>query len=121
MEILVKAAWGLLALIHLRPASIAFAPATLRRLYGVEPAGDLGVLLVHRGALFLAILALCLYALVEPEARRAASLAVSISVIGFLLVHARAGFPQGALRTIALVDAVGLLPLALVIAAAWRA
>lgn len=121
MEILVKAAWGLLVLIHALPAAVLFAPETLGRLYGIAPDGDLGVLMLHRGALFLAVVALCLLALFDPTARRAASLAVAISVVGFLAVYARAGLPAGPLRTIALVDALALLPLAIVVVAAWRA
>ena len=42
-------------------------------------------------------------------------------MVGFLIVYVRAGLPDGSLRTIALVDAVGLVPLALVAYAAWRA
>lgn len=120
MEMFVKAAWGLLALIHFSPAAALVAPGALGRLYGIAPDGDLAVLLTHRSALFLALLVLCLFALVDPSARRAASLAVAVSVVGFLAVYARAGFPTGPLRTIALADAVALAPLALVLVAAWR-
>jgi hypothetical protein len=120
METLVKSAWGLLALIHLAPAAVLFAPASLRKLYGIEPQGDLGVLLTHRGALFLAVVVLCVFGVLDPAARRAASVAVGISVLGFLVVYVRAGFPQGALRTIALVDTIALVPLIVVIVTAWR-
>ena len=120
MEMLVKAAWAMLALIHLAPAAVLVAPGALGRLYGIAPDGDLAVLLVHRGALFLALVAVCLYALADPAARRAAGLAVAISVVGFLALYARAGLPAGPLRAIALADAVALAPLALVLAAAWR-
>lgn len=120
MEILVKAAWSLLALVHVAPATALFAPGALRRLYGIEPEGDLGVLMTHRGALFLALVALCVVAVVDPSVRRAAGLAISISVLGFLVVYARAGAPRGPLRRIALVDVVALIPLAVVLVAAWR-
>jgi hypothetical protein len=119
MEMLVKAAWGLLALIHLAPAAVLVAPAALERLYGIAPDGDLGVLMRHRGALFLALVALAIVALVDPATRRAAGLAVAISVFGFLVVYVQAGLPAGPLRAIALADAIALAPLALVLAAAW--
>jgi hypothetical protein len=120
MEITTKLAWGLLALAHLSPAAVAFVPSLVERLYGVSPAGDLGVLIAHRGALFLAIVAACVLAAFDPPARRALSVVVAISVIGFLALYLRAGAPSGPLRTIAIVDAATLLPLALVVVAAWR-
>jgi hypothetical protein len=120
MELLTKLGWGLLVLIHASPAAVLFAPSLVRRLYGVEATGDIGVLLVHRGALFLAIAAVCLYAAFEPSARRAAGIVASISVIGFLIVYVRAGIPEGALRTIAVGDLMAIPPLVLVLYAAWR-
>jgi hypothetical protein len=120
IEPIQKTAWIMLALIHAAPAAAAFAPALVRRLYRVDPSGDLGVLLVHRGVLFLAVLAVALLAVFDAGARRAASLVVAISVVGFLLVYLRAGAPAGPLRSIALVDAAALIPLAVVLWAAWR-
>lgn len=120
LEWLIRASWIVLALIHATPAAAVFAPRLLERLYGIAPEGDLGVLMTHRAALFLAILALCLYAVVAPGARRAASLAAAISVVGFLIVYARAGMPRGPLVGIAIGDLVALPPLALVSWAAWR-
>lgn len=119
MEIITKAAWVLLALVHASPAAVLFAPDLVRRLYGVEAQGDLGVLLTHRGALFLAILIACLFGVFDPAARRALSVLVAISVIGFLIVYARARLPPGALRSIAIVDGAALVPLAWVVWAAW--
>ena len=120
METLVRIAWGLLAAVHLMPAFVFFAPAMGERLYGVAPDGDVGLLIVHRGALFLAILVTSLFAMFNPAVRRAASVIVAISVVGFLFAYARAGMPEGALRTIAIADLVALAPLALVSWAAWR-
>lgn len=121
METVIKVAWGALILIHASPATVLFSPELLRRLYGVAPAGDLGVLMTHRGALFLAVIAACVFALFDPGVRRAASVIVTLSVVGFLAVYVRAGWPGGALRPIALVDLVALAPLALVVFDAWRA
>ena len=118
MERLVVLCWIVLAAVHASPAAVLFRPALTESLYGVPPAGAAGLLLVHRGALFLGVFVVALFAAFSPEARKAATLLVGISMIGFLIVYAMAGAPQGPLRTIALVDAAALLPLALV---AWRA
>lgn len=114
MEMTVKIAWLLLAAIHVLPALPVFDPGAIRRLYGLDPAGPLGLLLTHRGALFLAVLLVALLAAVDPGSRRAALLVTAVSMIGFLLLYLRAGAPSGPLRTIALVDLAGLLPLAVV-------
>jgi hypothetical protein len=114
------AAWLFLALVHLTPAAVLVRPDLIRSLYAVEAAGDLGVLLIHRGALFAAVVVVCLYAAWEPSARRAAALVVAISVVSFLLIYASAGAPSGSLRLIALADLVALAPLVLVTWKAWQ-
>lgn len=119
-EKLVKVAWLVLALVHVLPAAILFAPDLAVRLYGIDPTGPAGLLIIHRGALFLAIMVVALWAMIDPATRRVSSLTVGISIIGFLAVYARAGLPDGPLRTIAMVDTVALLPLALVSYRAWR-
>ncbi len=120
MELLTKIAWGLLALVHVAPAAVLLRPSLAQQLYGVSPTGEAGVLIIHRGALFLAIVALAVWAAFDDGARRAASLAVAISVIGFLIVYWRAGMPAGALRTIAIADMIAIVPLAFVVFAAWK-
>ncbi|WP_141243913.1 hypothetical protein [Sphingomonas lenta] len=119
MERALFASWLLLAAVHAMPAAVLFAPRLTERLYGVAPGGAVGILIVHRGALFLAVLAVAVLAAFSPDARRAASLVVGISVVAFLTVYAASGMPSGQLRTIALADAVALAPLALVTWAAW--
>jgi hypothetical protein len=113
------AAWLLLALVHVTPSAVLARPELVRSLYGVEAAGDLGVLLIHRGALFLAIVVVCVYAAWEPNGRRAATLVVGVSILGFLIIYGLAGAPSGPLRLIALADLVALAPLALVSWNAW--
>lgn len=113
-------AWLALAVVHLPPALPLLAPAALERLYGVEPRGELGLLLTHRAALFAALVVLAIFAALDEGVRRAASLCVVLSVLGFLMLYAAAGLPGGALRRIALVDGVALAPLAWVTWAAWR-
>ncbi len=120
MEHITKLAWALLALIHLAPAAVFFLPHLTQKLYNIDANGDLGVLITHRGALFLAIVAACLAGTFDPEARKAVSIVVAISVISFLWLYVRAGMPTGPLKTIALVDAIGLVPLLWVLWSAWR-
>jgi hypothetical protein len=119
-ELSIRIAWAAIAVIHLSPAAVVLAPRLLPRLYGVEPNGDLGVLMTHRGALFAAVVAISVLAIFDPTARRAASLAAGISMVGFLVLYARAGFLPGPLRVIAWTDLAVLPALAWVALAAWR-
>jgi hypothetical protein len=120
MEWLVRASWIVLAAVHVAPAAVLLAPSLTARLYSVPPDGTVGLLLLHRGAMFLGVLAVALFAAASPPARQAASLVLGVSVAGFLAIYAAAGAPPGPLRTIALADALALLPLSLVVLAAWR-
>lgn len=61
-----------------------------------------------------------LFAAFNPEARKAATLVVGISIIEFLLVYGMAGAPKRQLRTIAVVNAVALLLLVFVTWRAWK-
>lgn len=115
----VSAAWWALAAVHLPPAAPLVRPGALARLYGVSSGDAARVLLIHRAALFLAISGLCAAAAVDPAVRRVVSVAVSMSVLGFLALYAQAGAPAGPLRTIAAVDAAATAPLALAVADAW--
>jgi len=108
MDIAPKIAWIILALIHLFPALVFFRPELTRTLYEVSPSGQIGVLLIHRGALFLAVFIATLFAVISVESRKLASLFVGISIISFLIIYVRAGLPKGALRKIALTDVVAL-------------
>ncbi len=111
METSVKIAWFLIALVHLTPALTFFFPGVIDKLYGVESTGDLSVLLVHRGALFLAVFVLAIYAMLDPSARKAGVIVTAISMIAFLWLYVRAGFPNTPLRKIAIADLLGIAPL----------
>lgn len=119
METITRIGWLLLAAVHAMPAAVLFAPRLLQPLYGVEPGAVPGLLLVHRGLLFAALVVACGFALFDPSARRLASTLLALSVLGFLVIYARAGAPPGALRTVALVDLAALVPLAWVLVTAW--
>lgn len=110
----------LIVAVHASPAAVLFRPSLVQTLYGVPANGPSGLLLIHRGALFLGIVVVAAFAAFNSEARRAATLLVGISVIGFPAVYSAAGTPVGPLRLIALVDVVALVPLAFVIYSAWR-
>ncbi len=112
------AAWLALALVHTPPALATFSRPLRKQMYGVDDGGPLGIILIHRGILFLAVASVCALAAFTVDARTAAVLVTSISVIGFLLAYVLHGAPKN-LRTIALVDAVALIPLALVGFDAW--
>ena len=109
--------WLVLAAIHALPALAFFRPAGLTSLYGIAPDNPLFLLLQHRAALFLAVLAACVFAAFVPEGRRLAVLVVGISMLSFLLLYFANGSPPP-LRRIALVDLAGLPVLA---AVAWSA
>ncbi|MEY3702398.1 MAG: hypothetical protein RLZZ561_18 [Pseudomonadota bacterium] len=99
--------WLILALIHLLPALAFFRPATLTKLYSIEPGNPLFLLMRHRAALFLAVFLACLWAVLRPEARQLAAIITAISMLGFLWLYWRAGAPKS-LRAIALIDILGL-------------
>ena len=114
-----RVAWGLLGLIHALPALALFRPTLLTRLYGVAPGETAFTLLHHRAALFLVVVAICGWATFEPDIRRLAVVAVTISMVSFLALYAMAGRPA-ALRSIAIADLIGLIPLAVVAWSAFR-
>ena len=61
----------------------------------------------------------CVWAAFDPDARRLASVVVAISMLSFLLLYLQSSSPP-ALRRIAFVDLVGLIPLAYVAFWAFR-
>jgi len=113
-----RIAWLVLAAIHAMPALALFRPSLLTHMYGAAPGDAVFLLLQRRAALFVVVVIVCVWAAVDPGVRRLAVVAAAVSMIGFLLLYAGAGRPP-ALRTIAVVDAAGLLPLAIVAWGAW--
>lgn len=99
------------------PALAFFRPATLTTLYRITPDNPLFLLMQHRAALFLAVVAACLWAAFVPEGRRLAVLVVGISMVSFLALYWLAGSPP-TLKRIALVDLLGLPAL---VGVAWLA
>jgi UDP-N-acetylmuramyl pentapeptide phosphotransferase/UDP-N-acetylglucosamine-1-phosphate transferase len=120
MLLLERLCWAALALLHLLPASALFRPASIASLYTLAPNGPLFPLLHHRAALFVIVVAACLWALFDPGARRLASVVVAISMLSFLGVYWSAGSPP-ALKTIATADLAGLPFLAFAIWRSWAA
>ncbi len=112
-----KICWALLGLIHVMPALALLKPALLTRMYGVEAGSDSFTLLHHRAALFLVIVVIAVWALIRPEVRQLATVAVGISMGSFVLIWWLAG-GSPALKSIAVADMIGL-PILLV--AGWQA
>ena len=96
-----------------------FRTQLLTSLYGVEPGGQVFLLLQHRAGLFLAVAAACVFAAFVPEGRGLASVVTAISMISFLVLYAFGGMPEH-LRRIALVDLAGLPVLAIATWFAWK-
>lgn len=115
---IIALAWWTLVLVHIMPAAAAFSPRLRQRMYGVTEDAALGVILSHRGVLFIAVAGACAYAAFDAASRPLAAIIASISVLGFLIVYAKAGAPKP-LRTIALIDLIAIAPLALAAGAAW--
>lgn len=110
-------AFIILAVVHLLPVAPAFSADALVRLYGVAAEDtSLLVLLRHRAVLLAIVGVLCVWAAMSPSTRPAALAAAALNIASFLAFYALYASPPGPLRTIALVDAFALIPLAF---AAW--
>ena len=113
-----RIAWLLLALlIHLPPFVAFFSPTLVTKLYDATVDDPNFALLQHRAALFGVIVIACFWAAFDPEVRKLAVVVTALSMISFLGIYLAYGQPVS-LRTIAVVDAVGLPFLAYV---GWNA
>jgi hypothetical protein len=110
-------AWLLLAAVHAVPALALFRPSLLTGLYRLPPESPLLLLMQHRAALFLGVVFACVWCAIDPAPRRLGVAVVAFSMVSFLVLYLQAGSPEP-LRRIALVDTVGLAPLAV---AVWSA
>ena len=113
----VKLSWAILALIHLIPALALVRPSLLTTLYAIDLNSPVYILVWHRAALFAMAVVICVWAVFRPEVRALASVAMAISMIGFLSLFILNGSPPS-LRVIALADLACLPFLAF---AAWNA
>ena len=112
-----RLAWLLLALLHLSPAMALVRPAIIETLSGVARDSAAFPLVRHRAAMFVGLVAICLWAMADPGVRRLASVVCAISMLSFLLLYRMAGAPR-ALRTVAMAD---LLFVPILAFAGWRA
>lgn len=113
----IRLTWGVIALIHLLPALALVRPSLLSSLYGVEGGSPVYLLVWHRAALFVMAVVICIWAAFRPEVRPLAVVAMTISMVGFLILYVVNGSPE-TLRPIAWADLAGLPFLAY---AAWDA
>lgn len=120
MERLIVMSWIALALLHAVPAVALFAPDMITRLYGASASGPIGVMLQHRAALFLCLCIIGLAATFQPEMRKVAVIVFAVSMTSFIILYGLDGWQPGPLRTIAIADGVGLLPLLIVANGAFR-
>jgi predicted signal transduction protein with EAL and GGDEF domain len=112
-----RAAWAILALVHVMPALALFVPSLLTRLYGVNAGDPLFLLMHHRAALFLAVVVACIWCALDPTPRRLGVVLVAISMLSFLALYFSNGGPP-TLKQIAIADLLGLPALLFV---AWKA
>jgi len=113
--------FGVLTIIHALPAMALIAPARLSSLYGFE-AGDsvLTTLSQHRALLFGVFAAALVYAIIAPSVRVPVLIGATISMGGFLLIAIVRGETSGALRSIVIVDVIGLIIAAVAAAILWK-
>lgn len=113
-----RVSWLILAIaIHLPPFIAFFMPKLLTQLYAVAPEDANFPLLHHRAALFGVITIACLWAAFDPDVRQLVSAITAVSMISFLIIFFAYDQPQS-LKTIALVDGIGIPFLAYV---SWTA
>lgn len=112
-----RISWLILGLlIHLPPFVAFFRPTLMTRLYGVASDDPGFALLHHRAALFGLVVLTCIWAAFDPGVRKLAAVLTALSMLSFLAIYIGYGQPPS-LRTIALVDAIGLPFLAYV---SWK-
>lgn len=115
-----RIAWLTLAAVHFMPALAFFRPTSLQALYRIAPDNPLFLLMHHRAALFFGVFVACLIAAFHAPSRPLAAAITAISMLAFLWLYYRAGSPLP-LRTIAIVDIIGLPALAYAVYVAFRA
>lgn len=103
--------------VHGPPFAALFFPKLISRLYSVEPYDPNFPLLHHRAALFGVIVVVCGWAAFDSDVRQLAFVVTALSMLSFLLIYLANDQPPS-LRTIALVDLLGLPFLAFV---GWQA
>lgn len=108
----------LVGVVHLLPATVAFAPSRLPAAYGVTVDGpDLGLLLRHRAVLLGLVGAACVAAAFAPSLRGAVVIGALLSVTSFVVLAVATPGTGSATGRVARIDvgaavlllAVGLL------------
>lgn len=113
--------FGALALIHALPAMAVIAPARLSSLYGFDASDTvLTTLLQHRALLFAILSAALIYAIFIPSVRWPVLIGAIVSMGGFLVIALARSEMSGALRSIVVVDVIGLVIAALSVVCLWK-
>jgi hypothetical protein len=109
--------FGLLAAINLVPSLVAFAPAKISKLYGVDVTDPALITLLHHRAVMLGIVGGVLAAAIFiPSIRWVALCAGTVSMMSFIVIAAMNNQLGGSLSRIAFVDAIGI---PLIVALIW--
>ena len=107
--------FAFLAVIHILPAVAAVAPSRLVSLYGIDAQDSALVTLLKHRAVLLGLVGLGFAAAAFHPGHAIAwhaALLGGASMISFLIIAAFNRELSGSLKTIAIVDAIGILPLA---------
>src|SRR5688572_16050604 len=117
MERTIRALFVVVAIINLLPIAGVTSGGRLESMYSVAiPSPDLVVMMRHRAVLLAIVGALLLAAAVHPSLRAAAACAGFASMVSFLLLVAGESAANDALRTVAAVDLVAVILLAIAFA-----
>ena len=101
--------FGALAAINLLPSLVAFAPAKISKLYGIEISDPTLITLLHHRAVMLGIVGGVLAAAIFiPSIRWVALVAGTVSMMSFIVIAAMNNELGGSLSRIAVVDAIGI-------------
>lgn len=110
MELLVQIGFALLTVIHGLPAIGAVVSSKISGTYGVSTDDAVAMtLLQHRAVLFGILAAGSCAAVFRPELRIAVLIGAMVSMTAFLAIAIARGETRGTLRTIVIVDVIGIV------------
>ena len=121
MERLTKIILVLVGLVNFFPVIGLTSSEKLASLYGIDaPGGDLLILLQHRALLFGVLGAIIICSAFRHHLRRAAVIMGFLSMLGFIVLLLLSNNYGGKLWTVALVDLIASIALAIVAVPVFR-
>ena len=104
-------------LINFLPVIGVISAAKISRAYSINLASnDLVILMRHRALLFGIVGGFVFYSIFEPHYQGAALIMTAVSMMGYLVIMLSVGDYNESIRKVGLVDGVGIIALALVVA-----